>query len=66
MTLLDIKNLEVSFSARKGDLRILYGIDLTLQPGMPAEVYIVTGERTALDYITRPLREQIKRGMLEK
>lgn len=39
---------------------------LTLQPGMPAEVYIVTGERTALDYITRPIREQMQRGMLEK
>lgn len=39
---------------------------LTLQPGMPAEVYIVTGERTALDYITRPIKEQMQRGMLEK
>ncbi len=40
--------------------------NLTLQPGMPAEVYIVTGERTPLDYITRPIRDQIQRGMLEK
>lgn len=41
MTLLDIKNLEVSFSARKGDLRILHGIDLTLQPG---EILGLVGE----------------------
>jgi HlyD family type I secretion membrane fusion protein len=40
--------------------------NLTLQPGMPAEVYIVTGERTALDYLTRPIREQVQRGMLER
>jgi HlyD family type I secretion membrane fusion protein len=39
---------------------------LTLQPGMPAEVHIVTGERTALDYILKPIRDQIGRGMLEK
>ena len=40
--------------------------NLTLKPGMPAEVYIVTGERTALDYLTRPIRDQIHRGMLEE
>lgn len=40
--------------------------NLKLQPGMPAEVHIVTGERTALDYITKPIREQMHRGMLEK
>lgn len=40
--------------------------NLTLQPGMPAEVHIVTGERTALDYILKPIRDQIGRGMLEK
>ena len=39
---------------------------LTLQPGMPAEVHIITGERTALDYIMKPIRDQIQRGMLEK
>jgi membrane fusion protein, epimerase transport system len=38
---------------------------LTLQPGMPAEVYILTGERTALDYILKPIKDQMHRGMLE-
>lgn len=40
--------------------------DLVLQAGMPAEVYIVTGERTVLDYLVRPIREQMRRGMLER
>ena len=44
----------------------LHAPKLTLQPGMPAEVHIITGERTALDYITKPIRDQIGRGMLEK
>ena len=39
---------------------------LTLQPGMPAEVYLVAGERTPLDYLLKPLREQIQRGMTER
>ena len=39
---------------------------LALQPGMPAEVYIVTGQRTALAYVVKPIREQIRRGMLER
>jgi len=41
------------------------GAKLALQPGMPAEVYIVTGERTVLSYLVRPIREQIRRSMLE-
>lgn len=39
---------------------------LTLQPGMPAEVYIVTGERTTMDYLLKPIRDQLHRGMLEE
>ncbi len=39
---------------------------LTLQPGMPAEVYLVAGQRTPIDYLLKPLREQIQRGMTER
>jgi HlyD family type I secretion membrane fusion protein len=39
---------------------------LTLQPGMPAEVFIITGERTTLDYLLKPIRDQLHRGMLEE
>ena len=33
------------------------GARIELTPGMPAEVYIMTGERTALDYLLSPLRQ---------
>lgn len=39
---------------------------VTLYPGMPAEVYIVTGERTTLDYLLKPIKDQMQRGMLEE
>ena len=38
---------------------------LVLQPGMPAAVMIKTGERTALAYLTQPLRESINRAWRE-
>jgi len=41
MSLLEIKDLEVSFSARAGDLRILHGISLALAPG---EILGLVGE----------------------
>ncbi len=40
--------------------------DLKLQPGMPAEVYILTGERTTFGYLFKPIVDQLQRGMLEK
>lgn len=36
-----------------------------VQPGMPAAVMIKTGERTALAYLTQPLRESINRAWRE-
>ena len=39
---------------------------LELQPGMPAEVYFVQGERTPFDYLIKPVREQIRRAMTER
>ncbi len=40
--------------------------DLTLAPGMPAEVMIVTGERTALDYLIQPVRDSMRRAFTEE
>lgn len=40
--------------------------DLELQPGMPAEVYLLTGERTALNYVMKPIMDNIRRGLLEE
>jgi HlyD family secretion protein len=38
---------------------------ISLAPGMPAEVMIVTGERTLLDYLTKPLTDALYRGLRE-
>jgi HlyD family secretion protein len=40
--------------------------DLHLVPGMPAEAFIETGTRTPLDYLIKPLTEQIARTMRER
>jgi HlyD family secretion protein len=40
--------------------------DLQLVPGMPAEVYIRTQDRTPLNYLLKPLREQIARTFRER
>jgi HlyD family secretion protein len=40
--------------------------DLKLVPGMPAEVYIRTQDRTPLDYLLKPLHEQIARTFRER
>ena len=36
-----------------------------LYPGMPAEVMIVTGTRTALDYLLRPITRSLNRAFRE-
>jgi HlyD family secretion protein len=38
---------------------------IELTPGMPAEVYITTGERTALDYLLGPLYDSLRRAWRE-
>lgn len=40
--------------------------ELKLVPGMPAEVFVGTGERTPLQYLLKPLREQIARTFRER
>ena len=39
---------------------------LKLVPGMPAEVFIKTGERTLAGYIVKPLRDQMERALRER
>ena len=39
---------------------------LELLPGMPAEVYIKTGDRTALSYFTKPLVDNFRRALKEE
>jgi HlyD family secretion protein len=40
--------------------------DLQLVAGMPAEVYVQTQDRTPLDYLLKPLHEQIARAFRER
>ena len=40
--------------------------ELKLVPGMPAEVFVQTGERTPLQYLLKPLHEQIARTFRER
>jgi HlyD family secretion protein len=40
--------------------------DLQLVPGMPVEVYIRTQDRTPLDYLLKPLHEQLARTFRER
>ncbi|MEM1019188.1 MAG: HlyD family efflux transporter periplasmic adaptor subunit [Pseudomonadota bacterium] len=40
--------------------------DLQLYPGMPAEVMVVTGERTLLNYLAAPLMRSFRRAFLEQ
>jgi len=39
---------------------------LRLQPGMPVEAFISTGERTALSYLVKPLADQFARAFRER
>ena len=39
--------------------------DLKLVPGMPVEVYMATGDRTALSYLAKPFADQMNRAFRE-
>jgi HlyD family secretion protein len=39
--------------------------DLKLVPGMPVEVFVATGDRTALSYLTKPFTDQMRRAFRE-
>ncbi len=41
------------------------GKEYVLMPGMPAEVMIVTGERTTMGYLLEPFMEAFRRGLRE-
>jgi hypothetical protein len=40
--------------------------ELKLYPGMPATVFIETGEETMLDYLLAPLFSGLERGLREQ
>lgn len=45
--------------------RLRNSIDAELVPGLPAEVHIQTGERSAASYLLKPLTDQLKRAFRE-
>ena len=47
-----------------GEMQRLAGLKLI--PGMPAEVYIKTGDRTLASYLLKPLTDQMQRGLRER
>ena len=64
----DEKNRQSYYLARVAVDRatIPTAIASKLTPGMPADVLIVTGERTALDYLVGPLVNALSKGMREE
>ena len=54
----------VQINLRPGEAKRLG--DLRLMPGMPTEVFIRTQDRTPLDYLLKPLQEQIARTFRER
>ena len=38
---------------------------IAMTAGMPADVMIVTGERTLLQYLLRPITDTLRRGLRE-
>lgn len=40
--------------------------DLRLQPGMPVEMFVKTGERTMLNYLLKPITDRLKLSMSEE
>jgi len=44
--------------ARLGDVKLI--------PGMPAEAFVQTGDRTVMSYLMKPLSDQVMRAFREK
>ncbi len=46
------------------ELRRLIGLKLT--PGMPVEAFILTGKRTVISYLTKPLTDHVAKALRER
>ena len=54
----------VTLSLRGGQLERLGGVELL--PGMPAEAFIATSQRTFLDYLIQPIRDRMSHALREE
>lgn len=57
---------EAQLRIRPEEMRKFAGKNVTLNPGMPADAYILTGERTVLDFLIGPIRDSINDSMREQ
>jgi HlyD family type I secretion membrane fusion protein len=53
-------------AVEKGELGTFDGGEVALLSGMPAEVMILTGERTFLDYLLRPFYDAVRKSFRER
>jgi len=40
--------------------------DLKVMPGMPVDMFVITGERTMLNYLFKPIFDHLKLSMSEE
>lgn len=59
-------DLSFAFKAKIDEAELKKQPNLFLYPGMSAEVYIVTGDRTALAYLTEPVRKSFNKAFREQ
>jgi HlyD family secretion protein len=63
----DAKGEPLFLARAEIDAAALAGIrGVTLYPGIPVEVLIIGGERTAIDYFLSPITDGIRRSMHEE
>ena len=56
---------EVQLSAERGQLK-LHGKPLALSPGMPVELSILTGERSVMQYLLKPVLRGVQGALQER
>lgn len=58
---------EVQLSAERGQLKLkLKGNALPVSPGMPLDVSVLTGERSVMQYLLRPVLRGIQGALQER
>lgn len=54
----------VRVALSEDEIRRLAGLQLV--PGMPAEVFMQTGSRTMMNYLLKPIADQMRRAFVER
>lgn len=56
---------KVRFKVTPEGARMIAAHKLNIQPGMPVEVFIITGERTMMNYLLKPVFDRAKSALTE-